>query len=124
MKKLSTLLTGVAVLCIFTLAQAQSQDTALARIDNKSIQKANRPLNESVNLSEERPSEQVEVAPQVKFIVPEAKDRNSNGSILNNKVGPNGEEVLMDRKGYYYFDGTRQKVRVNSNALRDKPKTS
>jgi hypothetical protein len=124
MKNLSALLSGVAVLFLISTAHAQPQDTALARIDNKiTPKKTERSIGGPEKISE--PSvEEVEAVPQVKFVVPETKNRNSKQSIIDGKVGPNGEELLMDKNGYYYFDEAGQKVRTSVEALKDKPKHS
>jgi hypothetical protein len=124
MKKLSTLLSSIAVICFFTL-NAYAQDTAIARIDNNAIlKKVNPPTTESMNASKTSESSTEEVAPSTKFVVPEVRDRNSKGSILDRKVGPNGEDVFMDKSGYYYHDATGKKVRAAVNELKDKPKHS
>ena len=124
MKTLSGFLFIATILAFYPTAQAQSQDTALARIDTKEIQKkADKPFNEAVRSSDNLSVENEAVAPQVKFVVPEARDRSSKG-ILDTKAGPNGEDVQMDKQGYYYLDDGGKRVRIDSKALRDKPKHS
>lgn len=124
MKTFSGFLFSVAVLCFFSMAQAQTQDTALARIDDKATKKAAHRVNESVNPSENPSLVREEAAPQVKFIVPETKDRKSKSSILDRKAGPNGEDIQMDKNGFYYFDEAGKKVRIEAKDLTDKPKHS
>jgi hypothetical protein len=125
MKKLSGFLFSVAVLFLFSTAHAQTQDTALARIDDKAlVKKADVRLTEPTDRSEDRAIVGEIAAPQVKFIVPETKDRKSENSILETKAGPNGEDIQMDKNGYYYFDEAGTKVRVDVKGLRDKPKHS
>jgi carboxypeptidase C (cathepsin A) len=124
MKTLSGFLLTVTVLFFFPTAQAQSQDTALARIDTKELQKkTDKPSNETRKSSEDVSVENEAVAPQVKFVVPEVRDKTSKG-ILDTKAGPNGEDIQMDKQGYYYLDEAGKKVRIDSKALRDKPKHS
>lgn len=125
MKKLSGFLFSVAALFLFSTAYTQTQDSALARIDEKApLKKADDRMNEPTNLSDDRVMIGEVVAPQVKFIVPETKDRKSKNSILESKTGPNGEDIQMDKNGYYYFDEAGKKVRIDAKALRDKPKHS
>lgn len=123
MEKMFGFLLSVAVLFLFSATQALSQDSALARVDTKSTPKAEKPLTEPAT-STEILSESGEAVPQVKFVVPETRDRSSKGLILDNKVGPNGEDIQMDKKGYYFLDDAGKKVRIESKALRDKPKHS
>jgi hypothetical protein len=128
MKQLSTLLCSIALLCTFSFTLAQSQDTALARIDdNAKVKKTDGRTSElkkpSATLREESQADEQNVAPGVKFVVPDSK-RNSNRSILDTKVGPNGEELFMESNDYYYLDGTGQKVKTNTKELKDKPKHS
>ena len=124
MKTLFGFLFIASALAFFPLAQAQSQDTALARIDTKEIQKkTDKSFNESARSSDNLSVENEAVAPQVKFVVPETRDTSSK-DILDTKAGPNGEDIQMDRQGYYYLDEGGKKVHLDRKALRDKPKHS
>jgi hypothetical protein len=121
MKKLVTSLSIASVLSVCTLAQAQSQDTAIARIDNTK-------KTEGLKATESNPknevvSDQITVEPNAKFILPQPQEKSTKGS-LNNKVGPQGEEVFRDNRKFYYFNSEGQKVKIKSNELRDKPKHS
>ena len=125
MKKLSGFLFSVAVLFLFSMAHAQTQDTALARIDNKAMTKmTDGTITESTNLSEERETMGEIAAPEIKFIVPESRDRKSKSSVLDSKAGPNGEDIQVDKNGYYFVDDAGEKVRIDAKDLRDKPKHS
>ena len=120
MKKLSIQLSSVVVLLLFLTAHAQSQDTTLARIDTKATLKKSSAANKA-SISSETNSPETAVAP--KFVVPQIKDRKST-DLLDSKVGPNGEDLLIDRKGYYFLDDNGKKVRIDTKGLRDKPKHS
>jgi hypothetical protein len=123
MKTLSGFLFIIAILSFFPSSQVLSQDTALARVDTKEIEKkTDKPFNEGVK-SSENSSVETEESTQVKFVVPEMRDRSSKG-ILDSKAGPNGEDVQMDKQGYYYLSEDGKKVRINSKDLRDKAKHS
>lgn len=126
MKKLSTLASSVAMLAIFFSAQAQSQDTALARIDqNENLKKSEnqRKVKRSAyDMEKETEKSPASVAPATKFILP--LDQNSKRSILNNKVGPNGEELFLEDGVYYYLNSKGVKTKAESSLLKDKPKHS
>lgn len=123
MKTLFGFLIIIAILSFFPASQVHSQDTALARIDTKEIEKkTDKPFNEGVKPSENS-SVEIEESAQVKFVVPEIRDRSSKG-ILDSKAGPNGEDVQMDKQGYYYLSEDGKKVRIDSKDLRDKAKHS
>ena len=121
MKKLTTSLFIASALSVCTLAQAQSQDTAIARIDNtkktEGLQATgSSPKNEVV-------SDQIAVEPNAKFVLPKSQEKNAKG-LLNDKVGPQGEEVFKENRKFYYLNSEGQKVKIKSTELRDKPKHS
>ncbi len=123
MKKLLTTLSIAAALSTCTLA-VQSQDTALARIDNtKKTDSLPKETEKQSGINEDGTAEQANVEPHSKFILPEVNEKNSKGS-LNNKVGPQGEEIFIENKRYYYINSEGQRVKVKSTELRDKPKHS
>ena len=123
MKKLFTLVSIAAVLGVCTLAQAQSQDTSLARIDNNKKDEAlpKAPEKQTGN-TDERVSVPPNAETNAKFILPHVNEKNSKGSL--NKVGPQGEDVFMENRKYYYINSEGQKVKVKSTELREKPKHS
>jgi hypothetical protein len=126
MKKLFTLACSVAMLNTFLLVDAQSQDTALAKIDQKldveeQKQKLDGPKHDLSPL--EQPSVDIHTAPVEKFVLP-FNSLEQKRSILNTKVGPNGEELMMEKDFYYYLDEHGNKVKVKLTELRDKPKHS
>ena len=118
MKNLITPFSIAAVLSVCTLTHAQTQDSALARVDN---------TKKTDELPTTKPAannaEQVNVEPQSKFVLPKANEKSSKEN-FNNKVGPQGEEVFMERKKYYYINSDGKKVEVKQAELRDKPKHS
>ena len=124
MKTLSGFLFAVAIFLLPSPTQGQSSDTALARIDTKTLEKkAGMPVSDAVKSSEELTSENETIAPQAKFIVPEIRDQKST-DFLDTKAGPNGEDIHADRQGFYYLDEAGEKVRIDTKAMRDKPKHS
>jgi hypothetical protein len=117
MKIVFTLACGVAMICNF----AQGQDTTLAKLDKmESTIKVNATTEEATlvptveKASAEKKSEST-------FKMP---DYSGKHSILNNKVGPKGEELFIKRNKYYYIDGSGKKVKASRTNLTDKPKSS
>ena len=125
MKKLFTLACGVALIAGFSVAHAQTEDSAIARVDSKKNAPKEEPAKDvTITGEEENESlKQVNVAPSTKFIVPPAAtDKNSKDAILNNKVGPNGEELFMKKNSYYYINSDGKKVKAKKSMLKDKAK--
>jgi len=116
MKMVFTLACGVAMICNF----AYGQDTTLAKID-----KMEHTTKKDVTTKAEIQVLDVEVSVEKKsestFKVP---DYSGKHSILNNKVGPNGEALFMKKNKYYYMDGAGKKIKVRRTDLTDKPKSS
>lgn len=120
MKPLSTFACGALLLAAFSLSNAQNPDGALARVDEEKSQgdlKHTDPvITESV--------ETAETAPSTKFVLPATETEKSQGSLLDTKVGPNGEDLFIKNNKYYYFNSKGEKVKVKRSALMDKAKTS
>lgn len=128
MKRLFTIACSVAMLTIFLPCHAQTQDTALARIDDVNESPADQKKN---NLTTEPLSPlkstggTEEMAPNANFISPATPDkRNSADWILKHKAGPSGEELIIDGDVYYYIDGKGAKVKVDPSSLEDNAKSS
>ncbi len=122
MKKLFILAWSVAMMSIFTLAHAQTRDTALARIDPKKSNEKNEALLKADQVSAEETKATATTAPTAKFILPApATDKSS---ILNTKVGPNGEDLWIENNEIYYLNAEGVKVKVDKSALKNKPKHS
>ena len=117
MKLVFTLACSAAMICNFV----QGQDTTLAKVD-----KMERTIKKNVATQKEASVLEVEELSTEKksestFVLP---DYSGKHSILNNKVGPNGEELLMKKNKYYYIDGAGKKVKARRTYLTDKPKSS
>ena len=123
MKKLFILAWSVALMSIFTLAHAQTRDTALARIDPKKSAEKNETLTKGDQITaEETTAVKTTASPTTKFILPvPATDKSS---ILNTKVGPNGEDLWIENNEIYYINAEGVKVKVDKAALKNKPKHS
>ena len=116
MKIVFTLTCSVAMMCHFV----QGQDTALAKID-----KIEGTIKKDATAEKEAPALTVEeVAPEKPESTFKIPDYSGKHSILNNKVGPNGEELFMKKNKYYYIDGAGKKIKVRSTNLADRAKSS
>src|SRR5687767_2306270 len=117
MKMVLTLACSAAIICNF----AQGQDTTLAKIDKpeSTIKKNAATEIEASVLDVEKVS--AEKKSESTFKLP---DNSGKHSILNNKVGPNGEELFMKKNKYYYIDSAGKKVKARRTNLTDKPKSS
>src|SRR5688572_18364902 len=116
MKIIFALAFSAAITCNF----AQGQDSTLAKIDQResSIKKdALTEIEAPVTTVEEVSA----VKPEPTFRLP---DYSGKHSTLNNKVGPNGEQLLMKKNRYYYINDGGKKVKARKSILRDKPKSS
>ena len=115
MKMVFTLACCVAV--VSNLAQAQ--DTTLAKIDKmeSTKKKASTEMEKPVTYVEE-------VSPEKSGATFKLPDYSEKNSILNNKLGPNGEELFMEKNKYYYIDGAGKKIKAKRSDLTDKPKSS
>jgi hypothetical protein len=115
MKKIFTLACSVAMICNF----AYGQDSTLAKIDEMETKK------NTTSKVEVQASDVEEVSTEKKsestFKLPDYSEKRS---ILNTKVGPNGEELFMKKNKYYYIDGAGKKVKARRTDLTDKPKSS
>ena len=128
MKQLFTIACSVAMLTIFLPCHAQTQDTALARIDDANESPTDQ-KNDNFSTKPLSPlksgSDTEGMAPNSNFILPATPDkRNSADWILKHKTGPSGEELLNEGEVYYYIDGTGAKIRVEPSALKDNAKSS
>jgi hypothetical protein len=116
MKIIFTLACSAAMIWNF----AHGQDTTLAKIDQMQS-----PIKKDAPTEIEAPVTDVEevsaARPEPTFRLPVYSGKHS---ILNNKVGPNGEELLMKKNKYYYINGAGKKVNARSANLGDKPKSS
>lgn len=117
MKIVFTLACGAVMICNL----AQSQDTTLAKIDKMESAIRNKATTEMatpVSVVEEVPAEK---KIQSTFKLP---DYSGKHSILNNKVGPNGEELFMKKNKFFYINGAGKKIKARRADLADRPKTS
>ena len=118
MNRIFTIACSVAMLSISFASHAQPQDPAIARVDEQISKK-------SLKTPLEMPAATAEGEETTKgFVVPNAPvDKKSPEWILEHKVGPNGEEILLENNSFYYLnDG--QPVNIDLAELKDKPKSS
>jgi hypothetical protein len=117
MKIIFTLACSAVMICSFV----HCQDTALAKID-----KIESTIEKNVTTKIEVPVLVAEEVSSEKKIESTFKlpDYAGKHSILNNKVGPNGEALFMKKNKYYYIDGAGKKIKARRTNLTDKPKSS
>jgi hypothetical protein len=114
MKRLFITVCSIAL--IYNYALAQDSDASLARVDrNDATAKAK---TSAVEVKKTNVAESDNKTVRPAFILP------AKSSMLDNKVGPNGEALLMKKNKYYYIDQTGKKIKVRSSELKDKPKSS
>src|SRR5688500_9041902 len=122
MKTTFTFACSVAIMNVFSFAHAQ--DTTLAKIDSRLSSKPVSAKEVQVNMPTEiSRSQSAATAVPAAFDLSVVK-KNSDRSILNNKVGPNGEELFMKKNKYFCLNEKGKKVKVKSSMLRDRAKHS
>ncbi|WP_276373999.1 hypothetical protein [Chryseolinea sp. H1M3-3] len=126
MKKIFISACSVAMLCVFSFANAQTQDTTLAKVDFETNKEKGKVRNRAATqLDKTVTDEKLDLPANEKFVVPfNALDKKSNYYLLKNKVGPNGEELLQEGDGLYYMDVSGNKVKVKASELKEKAKHS
>jgi hypothetical protein len=129
MNRLFTIACSVAMLNIFLPCHAQTQDTALARIDESKKtapdQQKEGLISETMDPLKSGSEKAEEMAPKSKFVLPMNPDnRNSADWILKHKAGPSGEELLIEDDMYYYINGEGTKIKVDPAEFEDNAKSS
>ena len=117
MKKILALVCSVALMGICSLATAQVQDTASTNIDTQPPIEQQGEDTQSDDVKT-REAEDQSADQQLQNDV-DAMERNFEGSTID-KVGPNGEELFMERGKYYYINDEGKKVKVKKSEVRDK----
>ena len=129
MKKFIAIAYGAAFLHVCSLAFAQNQEIASVKYSSvKKTEKAdnintvptkaavieNEEGTKDVAKSESSNFEQVRTSYQLR--------EDNKKYDINNKVGPNGEEIFLKGNKYYYLNDKGKKVKVSTAQLKDKPK--
>ncbi len=125
MKKLFTSACSVAMLFLFSFANAQTQDTTLAKVDLQRNKVNDNVVKRTTTFDEIRTAEQSERPAAAKFVVPfNSTDRKSTPYLLDSKVGPNGEDLLNEGDELYYLDVNGNKIKAKASELKEKAKHS
>ena len=129
MKKFIAIACGAAFLHVCSLAFAQNQE--IASVKYSSVNKTEKadnintpPTNEAVTANEEVTKDAAKIESsnfdQVRTSYQLREDHKKYD--INNKVGPNGEEIFLKDSKYYYLNDKGKKVKVKNAQLKDKPK--
>jgi hypothetical protein len=119
MKKILTIVFGVALMGLCSLVNAQDQDTASTNISGQpAVEQGDDTQSDDAKTQDaERPQSTDE---QLQNDADELKE-NFEGATID-KVGPNGEKLFMERGKYYYMNDEGKKVKVKKSEVRDKSK--
>jgi hypothetical protein len=123
MKKLQFILFSAAMIGLCSLVQAQDPDSASNNMNNPAATEQ----SDDNTQSDDQKTEEAETPEQED---PQSTDQqlqndadamkeNFEGSTID-KVGPNGEQLFMERGRYYYYDEDGKKVKVKKSEVRDK----
>jgi hypothetical protein len=129
MKKFIAIACGAAFLHVCSLAFAQNQEIASVKYSSvKKTEKADNihtpPTKEAVIANEEGTTDVAKIESSnfdhARASYEMRKDHKKFD--INNKVGPNGEEIFLKGSKYYYLNDKGKKVKVKNAQLKDKPK--
>ncbi len=119
MKKLFTIVFSAALMGLCSLAHAQVQDTSSTNLSGQpAVEQGEATQSDDAKTREaERPQSTDD---QLQNDA-DAMKENFEGDTID-KVGPNGEELFMERGKYFYINEEGKKVKVKKSAVRDKSK--
>jgi hypothetical protein len=129
MKKFITIACGAAFLHVCSVAFAQNQE--IASVTYTSVKKTEKvdivstsPTREAIREKEEGTKDAAKIESSnfdhARASYELRKDHKKFD--INNKVGPNGEEIFLKGSKYYYLNDKGKKVKVKNAQLKDKPK--
>ena len=120
MKKLLTIVCGVAMLGICSLAQAQDSASTNLNTNQPQENTNNTQCDDKKTQDAERTDDQPQQSTDQQLTEDAAAlEKNFEGATID-KVGPNGEKLFMERGKYYYMHEEGKKVKVKKSEVRDK----
>jgi hypothetical protein len=123
MKKLLITACSAFMLGVCSLAQAQdSSSTDLNKqtpVEQSEQNQSNTQSDDMKTRDAERADDQPQTTDQQLQKDADAMKENFEGSTID-KVGPNGEQLFMERGKYFYMDENGKKVKVKKSEVRDK----
>jgi hypothetical protein len=122
MRTTFTIACSVVIISAFTFAQAQ--DSTLAKVDSRTNSESPSAKKTQPLLSAETSINEPNVSTAPAAFDLSAVKKTSDRSILNNKVAPNGEQLMMKKNKYFYLNEKGKKVKVKTSMLRDGAKHS
>jgi len=121
MKKIITTIFGAALLGVCSLALAQDTDSASTNLNQPQMEQSqdNTQSDDMKTRDAERMDQSDQATDQQLEEDAKAMEQNFEGATID-KVGPNGEELFMERGKYYYMSEEGKKVKVKKSDVRDK----
>lgn len=125
MKKFTIAACTAIMMGICSLAQAQVQDSSSTDVNTQQPveqtqqNQGNTQSDDMKTQDAERVEEQPQSTDQQLQQEADALKENFEGSTID-KVGPNGEQLFMERGKYFYMDEDGKKVKVKKSDVRDK----
>lgn len=125
MKKVFATIFSLAMLGACSLVQAQETDSASSNLNNQPQIEESQDNTQSDDMKTEDAERAAESAPATDQQLEKdaaAMEQNFEGATID-KVGPNGEELFMEKGKYFYMNEEGKKVKVKKSEVRDKSET-
>ena len=124
MKKIMIAACSAIVMGVCSLAQAQVQDSSSTDLNKQqpveqSQQNQNNTQSDDMKTQDAERVDQTQSTDRQLQQDADALKENFEGSTID-KVGPNGEQLFMEREKYFYMDENGKKVKVKKSEVRDK----
>ena len=124
MKKIMIAACSAIVMGVSSLAQAQVQDSSSTDLNKQqpveqSQQNQNNTQSDDMKTQDAERVDQTQSTDRQLQQDADALKENFEGSTID-KVGPNGEQLFMEREKYFYMDENGKKVKVKKSEVRDK----
>ena len=124
MKKIMIAACSAIVMGVSSLAQAQVQDSSSTDLNKQqpveqSQQNQNNTQSDDMKTQDAERVDQTQSTDRQLQQDADALKENFEGSTID-KVGPNGEQLFMERGKYFYMDENGKKVKVKKSEVRDK----
>ena len=124
MKKIMIAACSAIVMGVCSLAQAQVQDSSSTDLNKQqpveqSQQNQNNTQSDDMKTQDAERVDQTQSTDRQLQQDADALKENFEGSTID-KVGPNGEQLFMERGKYFYMDENGKKVKVKKSEVRDK----
>jgi hypothetical protein len=122
MKKVLATLFSLAMLGLCPMVHAQNADSSSTNLNDQPQMEQSQDNTQSDDMKTqdaERAEETPQATDQELEQDAETMEQNFEGATID-KVGPNGEELFMERGKYFYMNEEGKKVKVKKSEVRDK----